>query len=71
MKKTVSSMKMQDLKKIEENKSRVWPCPVKRAEMEARLKLKELEKRKRAIIASRKEEEAALDEKIKALKKTV
>ena len=47
--------------------------PVKQAEVEAWvLELKELEKRKRAIIASTKEEEvAALDEKIKAPKRTV
>ena len=66
-------MKMQNLKKREKNKSRVSLYPVKRAEMEARaIELKELEERKRAIIiASAKEEEAALDEKMTALKKTI
>ena len=65
------SMKMQNLKKRAENKSRVWSCPIKRAKMEARvLELKKLKEIKRAIIASAKEEEVALDEKTKALKKT-
>ena len=40
--------------------------------MEAQaLKFKELDERKRAIIASIKEKEAVLDEKIRALKKIV
>ena len=40
--------------------------------MEVRaIELKELEKRKRAIIASTKEEETVLNMKIKALRKTV
>ena len=65
-------MKMQNFKKRAENKSCFWPCLVHRAEMEARaLELNKLQKRKRATIASTKEEEAALNEKIKALKKTV
>ena len=52
-------------KKANGKKSRIRPCLVELARIEARaLKVKELEERKRAIVAS------ALDEEINALKKT-
>ena len=48
MRQKSSTMKMRNLKKRAESKSRIWPCLVKRAEIEART----FEERKRATVRS-------------------